>query len=460
VFPGSAGERAGLTPGSVVVSFDRNAIEGADRATLLLRTASDGPHTIEFRDPAGHPRGSEVRLLPSTRDAPLAFLEERVRREPGDLAARYVVALLTRDPNESFAASQALAGLRPNLAANEVLRARALIATERSATGVPSEVAPGIGATLERAISLDPTSAELRAGAANAFLDLGDRARAYRLADQAVKADPSSARANGTLGAVQLALHRPLEAIPVLRQAVRLDPYTPSYYQTLASAYRGAGQERSAVTTERAVRMMEQGTTDLRPGPGPGVVLLSLGMVGAVSVIPLLWVGRRRRMTATPSSNAPPLMARLRPTRIAELLVVTGFLVVLTPFLGPALGFTPETTDRLALLDHVLPGIAIILTSLAWLVLTSRKDPKRGKEVLAIALLVSLWTAAAHAPLLVQAVQGNQSWGTSLFHSFGPTLALGLTSLLSVADWWAARLVHARGTPTATGAAGPPAISR
>lgn len=430
VFPGSAAETTGLRPGAVVVAVDGKEVTGADEATLLLRTASNGPHTLSWIEPGGGPKTGSVKLLPTPRFAPLAFLQRRVEEVPGDAAARYLVALLSDDRSAALANSQAVVTVSPDLAEGQILRARALLDTGRTAAGVPADLAATVKATVTRASALDPASAEVAAAGARIYLDLGDPVRALRYARQAQTNDMDSARANGALGQVQLSLRRPGEARPLLHRAVELDPYTPEHYEGLAAAYRALGQEESAIATEEALRLMRAGTTDRRPGPGGPQILLALGAIAVVVCVPLF--GRRRGRPAADPGPSTAKGQKLAPRRRAELLAAGGALLIVVPYLGPALGFSPETTTRLELADHVVPGLLVIVAAMVCLVsLSSLRSFGRLPSVAgAAAALAGLYTTSAHAPLVWEAIQGRQAWGTAWFHSIPGPLVLFLAILL------------------------------
>lgn len=116
-----------------------------------------------------------------------------------------------------------------------------------------------------------------------------------------------------------------------------------------------------------------------------------------------------------------------RPSRgllLAALLV--GTWAVLPPFVGP--GFTTAGLD-VEIVDHPLPALAVLAVA-AWAARVRRPDETRLFVGGLIIALAGIWMTAAHAPLVVQAVQGQVRWTAAIHHTLP-----GLATLLLGGIW-------------------------
>lgn len=124
-------------------------------------------------------------------------------------------------------------------------------------------------------------------------------------------------------------------------------------------------------------------------------------------------------------------------------------------YMGPEL----NTTDRVEIADHVVPGMVVLGIAVASLVMMSRR---RGQQRRAHALsllvcgfvvvLAGLWITATHLPLVAQASRQEVTWGAAIFHT-----APGVAVLVLGAAWVAA---HWSAAGDAGGGAGEPAGGR
>ncbi len=125
------------------------------------------------------------------------------------------------------------------------------------------------------------------------------------------------------------------------------------------------------------------------------------------------------------------------------LLVALGIWSIAVPYLGPLLGLILDVPAKLEVVDHVVPGVVVVASSVV-LLLRGIRETGRYVVVLlgvtALPFLAGLWMTSTHVPLLFQAAEGLVPWGTALFHSApGPfimllSLLLLMGALKSVED--------------------------
>jgi hypothetical protein len=120
------------------------------------------------------------------------------------------------------------------------------------------------------------------------------------------------------------------------------------------------------------------------------------------------------------------------------LLVLLGGWSILPPYLGPAVGLELDVSSSVEVVDHVVPGAAIILCGGLSLLRVNR-DAAEEESLLVLAatgvcILAALWQTVTHVPLLFDAGGSDAPWGAVLLHSTsGPLLlALSLWLLLHV----------------------------
>lgn len=104
--------------------------------------------------------------------------------------------------------------------------------------------------------------------------------------------------------------------------------------------------------------------------------------------------------------------------------VLVGAWALLPPYIGPGL----NTLDRVEFADHVVPGVAVLVVSLAAMALARRgADSTRFAAGLGV-VLAGFWMTATHAPLVLQGVRGQAPWGATIYHTLPglAVLALGI----------------------------------
>jgi hypothetical protein len=111
---------------------------------------------------------------------------------------------------------------------------------------------------------------------------------------------------------------------------------------------------------------------------------------------------------------------------------VIGAWAVVPPYLGPKL----DVATRVEVADHVVPGVAVLLASLAT-VLTLRRAQSAVVTYVAglVILLAGLWMVATHLPLVRQAVHQEVPVGAVAFHAVPGLAVVALGSVWSVTAW-------------------------
>ena len=132
--------------------------------------------------------------------------------------------------------------------------------------------------------------------------------------------------------------------------------------------------------------------------------------------------------------------ARQRPREAAWgiALAALGAWAAVIPYLGRAVGLTVDVAARVEFVDHVVPGVIVVLIG-TWLVLLARRPAGRGDltslVAAGLAFLAGFWTLATHVPLLVEAARGLAPWGAALLHaSAGPPIVVLTLWLVLRAD--------------------------
>ena len=108
-------------------------------------------------------------------------------------------------------------------------------------------------------------------------------------------------------------------------------------------------------------------------------------------------------------------------------LLLLGAWGLLVPYGGPPLGFVVAQTTGIEVIDHVVPGTAVLAVAVLTLV--------RRRRTLAGSLVVmgaGGWMTATHVPLLRQAADGGASMDAALWHSL-PGMVLLLLGVVATA---------------------------
>ena len=122
------------------------------------------------------------------------------------------------------------------------------------------------------------------------------------------------------------------------------------------------------------------------------------------------------------------------------LLGALGALSILPPYVGPPLGLELDVAKDVEVVDHVVPGVIIVLCSVgAALMLRAQRigtDSLALAAAVGVSLLAGVWETSSHVPLLLDGGGPQTPWGTVIFHSvLGPVVAgMALVLLLRVFD--------------------------
>ena len=100
---------------------------------------------------------------------------------------------------------------------------------------------------MDRALELDPGSAEVRHHYAYSLLLAGRPEEAVTEIKRALELDPVSVTMNVDVGEILLYSRRYDEAIEALKKALEMDRHRPNVHHDLAEAYEQKGMEREAV---------------------------------------------------------------------------------------------------------------------------------------------------------------------------------------------------------------------
>jgi len=112
--------------------------------------------------------------------------------------------------------------------------------------------------------------------------------------------------------------------------------------------------------------------------------------------------------------------------------LVVGALAILPPYLGPGL----HVAHRVEIADHVVPGLVVLATSAAALVI-GRHGRIRPSMLVAglVIVLAGLWMTMTHVPLVAQATRGEAPWGGTLYHLTAAVAVLVLGVVWAAAHW-------------------------
>lgn len=96
---------------------------------------------------------------------------------------------------------------------------------------------------------------------------------------------------------------------------------------------------------------------------------------------------------------------------------------IAVPWLARSVGLPLDVPSRLEVIDHVVPGLAVLVCC-AILLRPGTSEPLELGAA-GVACLAGIWITATHAPLLPEALDGVSPWGAALLHlSAGPPVVL------------------------------------
>jgi len=114
----------------------------------------------------------------------------------------------------------------------------------------------------------------------------------------------------------------------------------------------------------------------------------------------------------------------------AGVLAALGAWTIVVPYLGHVIGLEVDVASKVEVIDHVVPGVLIAVIAGA-LAVRARSGRTAGTADLLGAgacFLAGFWVLATHVPLLIDAGQGQQGWGTALWH-FSTSLPIVLVAM-------------------------------
>jgi hypothetical protein len=102
-------------------------------------------------------------------------------------------------------------------------------------------------------------------------------------------------------------------------------------------------------------------------------------------------------------------------------LAVFAAWAIAVPWIARALGQTLDVPTRLEIVDHVVPGAAVLVCC----ALLAAGGELLRLSLAGVAFLAGLWITATHVTLVSEAADGVTPWGAALLHlSAGPPVAL------------------------------------
>ena len=127
-----------------------------------------------------------------------------------------------------------------------------------------------------------------------------------------------------------------------------------------------------------------------------------------------------------PAASPPGTSAGFR-WRVA--LAALGAWAILPPYIGPVLDLHLDVKDSVEVVDHVFPGVAIVLCA-GFAAFQVRRDEAAEDStvnllLMGVCALAGLWQTVTHAPLVLDGGEPGSPWDSVILHSTaGPLLVL------------------------------------
>jgi hypothetical protein len=106
------------------------------------------------------------------------------------------------------------------------------------------------------------------------------------------------------------------------------------------------------------------------------------------------------------------------------------------PYLGRAIGIVVDVASKVEIVDHVIPGtvVAAVGTYLAVNAYRSTLASEARAIGGGFCFLAGFWVLATHVPLISQAAQGKEAWGSTLWHAWTSVPIVGLSLWIVLKD--------------------------
>jgi|GEM_PF-2467571 len=129
------------------------------------------------------------------------------------------------------------------------------------------------------------------------------------------------------------------------------------------------------------------------------------------------------------SNPSLPLASRPREAQRATLLAAIGAWTAVVPYIGNALGLDVNVKARVEVVDHVVPGVIVVVAALCLRALAARRPlagEARALFAAGVSFLAGFWVFATHVPLVSDAANSRLPWDAAIWHSIAalPVVAL------------------------------------
>lgn len=108
--------------------------------------------------------------------------------------------------------------------------------------------------------------------------------------------------------------------------------------------------------------------------------------------------------------------------KLAAVVAVLALWGMLAPYAGRLAGFEVNTRPIVEVIDHVVPGLVLLL-----LAALAGGTGRGSLPAALLGVLAAFWMVATHVPLVVEAAAGGVEWGAAMWHSLPGLLLLVIT---------------------------------
>jgi len=125
--------------------------------------------------------------------------------------------------------------------------------------------------------------------------------------------------------------------------------------------------------------------------------------------------------------------------RLLWALGAAGVWTIVTPYLGSLLGLEVDVAATVEVVDHVVPGAVVLLTSAVALSRRAASEDLQSIAAIGLAFLAGFWVISTHVPLIAEAARGDSPWDATVWHNSGGFLIAALSLWLLVGPLFRAR---------------------